>query len=70
MLVPMIGDGQTGAAINLVGRAVNPHAWTTAPLFIMRAESAEPAPPMNDASAMAPRSEGLFVHFADMGRRP
>lgn len=70
MLAPMIGDRQVAGVTSPADTVLKPRAWATAPLFIMRAESAEPAPPMNDASAMPPRSEGLFVRFADMGRRP
>jgi len=74
MLAPMIGNGQASGMINLVGKAVNPHAWTTAPLFIAHADGTAPAPSKNlravDVSAMSPQSDGLFVRFADLGRRP
>ena len=74
LLAPMIGDGQAGSAINLVGKAANPYAWMTAPLFFAHTAGTASALSRNrratDVSAMSPRSDGLFIRFANMGRRP
>jgi soluble lytic murein transglycosylase-like protein len=74
MLAPMIGDGRAGDATNPVGNAINPRPWTIAPLFVVRTEGTAPATPTNSrtvsVSAMAPQSDGLFVCFADVRRRP
>jgi hypothetical protein len=74
MLAPMIGDGRAGGTTHPVGNAINPRAWTTAPLFVVRTEGTAPATPTSrrtvNVSAMAPQSGGLFVRFADVRPRP
>ena len=65
--------------------ASDPSSWTQAPLFIVRSASAEPAdragakPPSNDTpaavavrdlSAIAPQSDGLFVHVSAAESKP
>jgi hypothetical protein len=65
--------------------ASDPSSWTQAPLFIVRSASAEPVdhaaakPPPNDSpsaaagrdlSAIAPQSDGLFVHVSAAGPKP
>jgi hypothetical protein len=65
--------------------AFDPSSWTQAPLFIVRSASAEPVdraaakPPSNDSppavsvrdlSAIAPQSDGLFVHVSAAGPKP
>jgi hypothetical protein len=63
----------------------DPSSWTQAPLFIVRSADAEPVdrasakPPSNDQppavtvrdlSAIAPQSDGLFVHVSAAGPKP
>ena len=82
-LVPFVGDGATDGPVLVA--ASDPSSWTQAPLFIMRSESAEPADratskqPSNvslpavavrDLSAIAPQSDGLFVHVSQAGPKP
>ena len=82
-LVPFVGDGATDGPVLVA--ASGPPSWTQAPLFITRSASAEPvdrAPskqPSSDApaaiavrdlSAIAPQSDGLFVHVSAAGPKP
>ncbi|WP_067732659.1 lytic transglycosylase domain-containing protein [Novosphingobium naphthalenivorans] len=82
-LVPFVGDGATDGPVLVA--ASDPSSWTQAPLFIMRSASAEPADhatskqPTSDApavvalrdlSAIAPQSDGLFVHVSAAGPKP
>jgi hypothetical protein len=82
-LVPFVGDGATDGPV--LAAASDPSSWTQAPLFIVRSASAEPVdraaakPPSNDSppavavrdlSAIAPQSDGLFVHVASAGPKP
>jgi membrane-bound lytic murein transglycosylase B len=82
-LVPFVGDGATDGPVLVA--ASGPPFWTQAPLFITRSASAEPvdrAPskqPSSDApaaiavrdlSAIAPQSDGLFVHVSAAGPKP
>jgi hypothetical protein len=82
-LVPFVGDGATDGPVLVA--AFDPSSWTQAPLFIVRSASAEPvdrAPskqPSSDApaaiavrdlSAIAPQSDGLFVHVSAAGSKP
>jgi soluble lytic murein transglycosylase-like protein len=82
-LVPFVGDGVTDGRVLVA--ASGPPSWTQAPLFITRSASAEPvdrAPskqPSSDApaaiavrdlSAIAPQSDGLFVHVSAAGPKP
>lgn len=72
-LAPFFGGGEPGA---ITVAAADPRAWTRAPLFITRADSmtsVDPvqtdshpddtlaAAPVREASAITPRSAGLFV---------
>jgi len=82
-LVPFVGDGATDGPVLMA--ASGPPSWTQAPLFIMRSASTEPADraqseqPSSDApavvavrdvSAIAPQSDGLFVHVSAAGPKP
>ncbi|MDR3475916.1 MAG: lytic transglycosylase domain-containing protein, partial [Devosia sp.] len=82
-LVPFVGDGATDGPVLVA--ASGPSSWTQAPLFIVRSASAEPvdrAPPkpqsndspvavtVRDLSAIAPQSDGLFVHVSAVGPKP
>jgi len=82
-LVPFVGDGAIDGPV-LVATS-GPPSWTQAPLFIVRSASAEPidpatskTPPSNspaalavrDVSAIAPQSDGLFVHVSQAGPKP
>jgi hypothetical protein len=82
-LVPFVGDGAIDGPVLLT--ASDPSSWTQAPLFITRSASAEPVdratskPPSNDTpavvpvrdlSAIAPQSDGLFVHVSAAGPKP
>ncbi len=82
-LVPFVGDGATDGPVLVA--ASDPSSWTQAPLFIMRSESAEPtdhatskqpsnvslpAVAVRDLSAIAPQSDGLFVHVSQAGPKP
>ncbi|WP_114910823.1 transglycosylase SLT domain-containing protein [Acidibrevibacterium fodinaquatile] len=82
-LVPFVGDGAIDGPVLVA--ASGPPSWTQAPLFIVRSASAEPidpatskAPPSNspaalavrDVSAIAPQSDGLFVHVSQAGPKP
>ena len=82
-LVPFVGDGATDGPV--LAEASDPSSWTQAPLFIVRSASPEPADhptskqPSGDApavvavrdlSAIAPQSEGLFVHVSSAGPKP
>ncbi len=82
-LVPFVGDGATDGPVLVA--ASDPSSWTQAPLFITRSASAEPidratpkTPPsdspaalaVRDVSAIAPQSEGLFVHVSSAGPKP
>lgn len=82
-LVPFVGDGAIDGPVLLA--ASDPPSWTQAPLFITRSASAElidratPKTPPNDSpaalavrdvSAIAPQSEGLFVHVSQAGTKP
>ena len=82
-LVPFVGDGATDGPVLVA--ASDPPSWTQAPLFITRSASAEPIdratpkmPPsdspaaltVRDVSAIAPQSEGLFVHISSAGPKP
>jgi hypothetical protein len=82
-LVPFVGDGATDGPVLVA--ASDPSSWTQAPLFIVRSVSAEPVdraaakPPPNDSpsavavrdlSAIAPQSDGLFVHVSAAGPKP
>ncbi len=82
-LVPFVGDGATDGPVLVA--ASDPSSWTQAPLFIVRSASAEPVdraaakPPSNDSpsavavrdlSAIAPQSDGLFVHVSAAGPKP
>ena len=82
-LVPFVGDGATDGPVLMA--ASDPSSWTQAPLFIMRSASVEPADhptskqPSGDApaavaardlSAIAPQSDGLFVHVSAAGPKP
>ncbi len=82
-LVAFVGDGATDGPVLVA--ASDPSSWTQAPLFITRSASAEPAdratpktPPsdspaalaVRDVSAIAPQSEGLFVHVSSAGPKP
>ena len=77
-------DGAGDPGITVVA-AVDPLAWTRAPLFIVqpdRRPAADPAqadrppndtastPVVRDVSAIVPQSGGLFVARADTGRQP
>jgi hypothetical protein len=65
--------------------ASDPSSWTRAPIFIVRSVSAEPvdraaakplpndsssAVAVRDLSAIAPQSDGLFVHVSAAGPKP
>ncbi len=78
-LAPLIGDQPADGAVVAVAE---PQAWTRAPLFIARAESAptadQPSPDVQpdrrqtgrsvvDLSAIAPQSDGLFVRRTGAG---
>jgi hypothetical protein len=82
-LVPFVGDGAINGPVLLA--ASDPSSWTQAPLFITRSASAEPvdratskqptsdAPAvvaLRDLSAIAPQSDGLFVHVTAAGLKP
>ena len=82
-LLPFVGDGAIDGPVLVA--ASGPPSWTQAPLFITRSASAEPvdrAPskqPSSDApavvavrdlSAIAPQSDGLFVHVSAAGPKP
>jgi hypothetical protein len=82
-LAPFVGDGATDGPVLMA--ASDPSSWTQAPLFIVRSAGAEPVdraaakPPSNDAppaisvrdlSAIAPQSDGLFVHVSAAGPKP
>jgi membrane-bound lytic murein transglycosylase B len=82
-LVPFVGDGATDGPVLMA--ASDPSSWTQAPLFIVRSASAEPfdratakppssdSPPavsVRDLSAIAPQSDGLFVHVSAAGPKP
>ena len=82
-LVPFVGDGATDGPVLVA--ASGPSSWTQAPLFIMLSTSAEPVdrapskqPPsdtptvaaVRDVSAIAPQSNGLFVHVSQAGPKP
>jgi membrane-bound lytic murein transglycosylase B len=82
-LVPFVGDGAIDGPVLLA--ASGPPSWTQAPLFITRSASAEPADrapskqpssdtsavaAVRDLSAIAPQSEGLFVHVSEAGPKP
>ena len=82
-LAPLVGDGTVDGPILVA--ASDPSAWTQAPLFITRSAVAELAdratakPPPNDSppavavrdlSAIAPQSDGLFVHVSAAGPKP
>jgi soluble lytic murein transglycosylase-like protein len=82
-LVPFVGDGATDGPVLMA--AAGPPSWTQAPLFITRSASAEPvdratskqrssdAPAVvavRDLSAIAPQSDGLFVHVSAAGPKP
>jgi hypothetical protein len=82
-LVPFVGDGAADGPVLVA--AFDPLSWTQAPLFIMRSVSAEPVhraaakPPPSDSpsaaavrdlSAIAPQSDGLFVHVYAAGPKP
>jgi membrane-bound lytic murein transglycosylase B len=82
-LVPFVGDGATDGPVLVA--AYDPSSWTQAPLFIVRSASADPVdraaakPPLNDTppavavrdlSAIAPQSDGLFVHVSAAGPKP
>jgi membrane-bound lytic murein transglycosylase B len=82
-LVPFVGDGATDGPVLVA--ASGPPSWTKAPLFITRSASAEPIdratsrqPPsdtpaivaVRDLSAIAPQSDGLFVHVSQAGPKP
>jgi soluble lytic murein transglycosylase-like protein len=82
-LVPFVGDGATDGPVLMV--ASGPPSWTQAPLFITRSGNAEPVdrapsrqPPsdtpavvaVRDLSAIAPQSDGLFVHVSQAGPKP
>lgn len=82
-LVPFVGDSATDGPVLVA--ASDPSSWTQAPLFIMRSASAEPADhatpeqpssvapavvAVRDLSAIAPQSEGLFVHVSAAEPKP
>jgi hypothetical protein len=82
-LIPFVGDGATDGPVLMT--ASDPSSWTQAPLFITRSASAEPAdhatskqpsgdaPPVvavRDLSAIAPQSDGLFIHVSSAGPKP
>ena len=82
-LVPFVGDGATDGPVLVA--ASDPSSWTQAPLFITRSASAEPvdrapakqpssdapaAVAVRDLSAIAPQSDGLFVHVSAAGPKP
>lgn len=82
-LVPFVGDGAIDGPVLVA--ASGPPSWTQAPLFIMRSAGADPADrtpskqPSSDApavvavrdvSAIAPQSDGLFVHVSAAGPKP
>jgi soluble lytic murein transglycosylase-like protein len=82
-LVPFVEDGATDGPVLVA--ASDPSSWTQAPLFIMRSASAEPADhptskqpsgdvpavvAVRDLSAIAPQSDGLFVHVSAAGPKP
>lgn len=82
-LVPFVGDGAIDGPVLVA--ASGPPSWTQAPLFIMRSASAEPADhatskltssdapaafAVRDLSAIAPQSDGLFVHVSAAGSKP
>lgn len=82
-LVPFVGDGAIDGPVLLA--ASDPSSWTLAPLFITRSASAEPVDhaipkqpsndtpavvPVRDLSAIAPQSDGLFVHVSAAGPKP
>ena len=82
-LVPFVGDGATDGPVLVA--ASDPSSWTQAPLFITRSASAEladhttskqpssdapPAAAVRDLSAIAPQSDGLFVHVSSAGPKP
>lgn len=77
-------DDSTDAGVTVVA-AVDPLAWTRAPLFIAQPDrrpaadaaqadrpltDAASTPAMRDVSAIVPQSGGLFVARADTGRQP
>lgn len=79
-LIPSFGGGELSDPITVV--VADPHAWTRAPLFIVRAESTAPADsalpgrrsadgptadPVRDVRADAPQSDGLFVARSNIG---
>lgn len=82
-LVPFVGDGATDGPVLVA--STDPSSWTQAPLFIVGSASAEPVdraaprPPPNgsppavavrDLSAIAPQSNGLFIHISAAGPQP
>lgn len=82
-LVPFVGDGAIDGPVLMA--ASDPSSWTQAPLFIRRLASTEShdhaasKQPLNDApaaiavrdlSAIAPQSDGLFVHVSAAGPKP
>ena len=82
-LLPFVGDGAIDGPVLVA--ASGPPSWTKAPLFITRSASAEPIdratsrqPPsdtpaivaVRDLSAIAPQSDGLFVHVSQAGPKP
>ena len=82
-LVPFVGDGAIDGPV--LPAPSDPSSWTQAPLFITRSASAEPVDhaipkqPSNDTptvvpvralSAIAPQSNGLFVHVSAAGPKP
>ena len=79
-LVPSFGGGDLSGPITVA--AADPYAWTRAPLFVARPESAASADPalpesrsadpptanpVREMRANAPRSAGLFVARSDAG---
>jgi hypothetical protein len=82
-LVPFVRDGVTDGPVLVA--ASDPPSWTLAPLFSVRSAGADPVdraaakPPPNvsppavavrDLSAIAPQSDGLFVHVSAVGPKP
>jgi soluble lytic murein transglycosylase-like protein len=82
-LAPFVGDGATDRAV--LSAAPSPMSWTQAPLFIMHSTGAEIANDtpskqpsidtpsvvrVRDLSALAPRSDGLFVGLSTARTMP
>jgi hypothetical protein len=78
-ILPLIGVGDSVERVMIA--AADPNAWTRAPLFVSRSTDAQPAESMQpdrrsadthatlsvrDASAIEPRSDGLFMARANV----